>query len=67
MCLSCGCNEPSNDHGDERHITSARLLNAATAAGISPKRAAKNIRAALKAEKVAKPTAARFRVTTLED
>ena len=44
MCLSCGCGEPDNDHGDERHITAARLAAAANAAGISPKKSARNVR-----------------------
>jgi hypothetical protein len=54
MCLSCGCGEPDADHGDERHITRARLregltdekvLAAAEAAEISPEEVRQNIEA----------------------
>lgn len=54
MCLSCGCGEPDADHGDERHITSAKLaqgltnemiLAAAEAAEISPEEVRQNIEA----------------------
>ena len=31
MCLSCGCNEPDNDHGDKRNITMSSLEAAAKA------------------------------------
>jgi hypothetical protein len=31
MCLSCGCNEPDDDHGDERNITTKSLEAAAKA------------------------------------
>ena len=47
MCLSCGCGEPSADHGDPRHITMEVLQNAAEAAAISPEEAAENITATL--------------------
>lgn len=43
MCTSCGCNEPSNPHGDGRNITIEDLQAAADAAGISLVRAAANI------------------------
>jgi hypothetical protein len=43
MCLSCGCAEPNNDHGDPRNITQQDLSAAAEAAGISPSEAADNI------------------------
>jgi hypothetical protein len=31
MCLSCGCNEPDDDHGDKRNITMQSLEDAAKA------------------------------------
>jgi hypothetical protein len=31
MCLSCGCNEPNDDHGDKRNITMKSLEDAAKA------------------------------------
>jgi hypothetical protein len=43
MCLSCGCGEPNERHGDERHITQDDLAAAARAAEISPRQAAQNI------------------------
>lgn len=43
MCASCGCGEPSNDHGDARNITMTELNSAAQAAGVSTKEAAANI------------------------
>ena len=45
MCMSCGCGEPDNDHGDQRNITQNDLNNAAQAAGITPNQAAENIMA----------------------
>lgn len=47
MCLSCGCGEPNNDHGDPRHITQEDLAKAAEAAGITPEKAAENIGAGI--------------------
>jgi hypothetical protein len=43
MCLSCGCGEPNERHGDDRHITQDDIDQAATAANISPQEAARNI------------------------
>jgi hypothetical protein len=43
MCLSCGCGEPNDDHGDRRHITQDQLEQAAQAAQISPQAAAQNM------------------------
>lgn len=43
MCLSCGCGEPDDNHGDPRHITLAMLKEAAEAAEITQDEAAHNI------------------------
>ena len=43
MCLSCGCGEPDDNHGDPRHITLAMLQEAAAAAEITTDDAAHNI------------------------
>jgi hypothetical protein len=43
MCLSCGCGEPNERHGDDRHITQDDLNAAAQASEISPQQAAQNI------------------------
>lgn len=44
MCLSCGCGEPNNDHGNPDHITRDKLQKAAQAANISVQQAAENIK-----------------------
>jgi hypothetical protein len=43
MCMSCGCKQPNEDHGDDRNITMDALQQAADAAGISVDEAASNI------------------------
>jgi hypothetical protein len=43
MCVSCGCGEPNDDHGDPRHITYDQLKEAAKAGMVTPKEAAVNI------------------------
>lgn len=43
MCLSCGCGEPDEDHGDRRHITRAMLQEAAKAGEVNVDQAAHNI------------------------
>lgn len=43
MCLSCGCGEPHDNHGDRRHITYENVKKAADAAKIPVKEVVKNI------------------------
>lgn len=43
MCLTCGCGEPHDDHGDPRHITYEDFQKAAEAAEISVDEALKNL------------------------
>jgi hypothetical protein len=43
MCMSCGCGNIHDDHGDPNHITVERLQQAADAAGIDVQDAARNI------------------------
>ncbi|HZS78440.1 MAG TPA: hypothetical protein VFA41_17645 [Ktedonobacteraceae bacterium] len=43
MCLSCGCGEPDNDHGDSRNITLKDIDAAAEAAGTTRDRVLQNI------------------------
>lgn len=43
MCMTCGCGEPMNGHGDDANITYDQLQAAANAAGIDPEKAADNI------------------------
>jgi hypothetical protein len=50
MCLSCGCGEPDDNHGDDRHITLEMLEAASAAAEITKEEAANNIVAALRTD-----------------
>ena len=43
MCLDCGCGEPNERHGDERHIIMDDVRAAAEASEISVDEAARNI------------------------
>jgi hypothetical protein len=43
MCMSCGCGEPHDDHGDTRNITYADLKKAADASKIPVKETVQNI------------------------
>jgi hypothetical protein len=43
MWLDCGCGEPNERHGDERHITMDDVQAAAKASEISVDDAARNI------------------------
>jgi hypothetical protein len=43
MCLSCGCGEPNEKHGDDRNITMEDMQKAAQASNIPPMKAAQNI------------------------
>ena len=43
MCMSCGCGEPNEDHGNPDNITLDDLRRAAKAARIDPEQAADNI------------------------
>ena len=43
MCISCGCGDPNNDHGDQRNITMEDLNQAAQAVGTTRDRVLQNI------------------------
>jgi hypothetical protein len=43
MCLDCGCGEPNERHGDDRHITMDDVRAAAEASEISVEEAARNM------------------------
>ena len=43
MCMSCGCGEPNEDHGNPDNITLDDLRRAAKAAKIETEEAADNI------------------------
>ena len=43
MCLSCGCGQPNDDHGDSRNITLNDIDQAAKAAGTTRDKVLQNI------------------------
>ena len=43
MCLSCGCKQPNEAHGDNRNITAQDIQAAAEAAGGSAEEVVRNI------------------------
>ena len=43
MCMSCGCGQPNESHGNDANITYDQLQAAAQAAGIDAESAADNI------------------------
>ncbi len=43
MCVSCGCGQVNDDHGDDRNITMKDMRSAAQAANIDVQTAARNI------------------------
>jgi hypothetical protein len=43
MCLTCGCGQPNDDHGDPRNIRMDQLKDAAEAAEIDVDEAANNL------------------------
>lgn len=47
MCLTCGCGELNDNHGDPAHITYDDLKKAADAAQITVDEAAKNLQETL--------------------
>jgi len=50
MCMSCGCGEPHERHGDKRNIVYADLKAAGAASKISVKEAVQNIHKTLRAK-----------------
>lgn len=44
MCISCGCGEPEDKHGDDRNITLSEIQAAAKAAEIKPEEVVENIK-----------------------
>jgi hypothetical protein len=48
MCMSCGCGEMHNNHGDPRHLTFEDLKQAADAADLSPEQVAQNIQTSVR-------------------
>ncbi len=43
MCLSCGCGDPNDDHGDSRNLTLNDIDQAAVAAGTTRDKVLQNI------------------------
>jgi hypothetical protein len=48
MCLSCGCGQPNENHGNNHQITMADLEKAARASNITTEEAAENIQKGMK-------------------
>jgi hypothetical protein len=55
MCMSCGCGEPHETHGDKRNIVYADLKKAADASNITVKEAVKNIGTTLRTKNPRSP------------
>jgi len=47
MCMTCGCRDYDNDHGDPKNITYRRLVDAAEAGGVTVEEAVEHLRAAV--------------------
>lgn len=47
MCVTCGCGNLDDKHGDDRNLTLSEFEAAATAAGIDMAQLATNVRAGL--------------------
>jgi len=45
MCISCGCGEVYDDHGDARHLTLKDIEQAADAADLTVEQVVQNIQA----------------------
>ncbi len=43
MCISCGCDEPEDNHGNAKHMTLKQFREAATAAEVEMPQLLKNI------------------------
>jgi hypothetical protein len=57
MCLDCGCGEPNERHGDERHIIMDDVRAAAEASEISVEEAARNISEGLQQARLSQSSA----------
>jgi hypothetical protein len=44
MCMTCGCREWDNDHGNPKNITLHRFLDAAEAGGVTVEEALEHLR-----------------------
>ncbi len=57
MCLDCGCGEPNERHGDERHALMDDVRAAAEASEISVEEAARNISEGLQQARLSQSSA----------
>lgn len=48
MCMTCGCREAENDHGNPKNITYHRLVDAAEAGGVTVEEAVEHLRQGLR-------------------
>jgi hypothetical protein len=55
MCLTCGCDDPHDNHGNPNYLTVQDLVQSASVDGLDLKTAAKRMRKALKQDRKAHP------------
>lgn len=55
MCLTCGCGDAHDAHGNPGHLTIDHVIQSAKQDGITVKKAAKRIAKSLKADRKAHP------------
>jgi hypothetical protein len=48
MCMTCGCRDWENDHGDTKNITYRRLVDAAEAGGVTIEEAVNHLTSGLR-------------------
>jgi hypothetical protein len=48
MCMTCGCRDWENDHGDAKNLTYRRLADAAEAGGVTIEEAVEHITSGLR-------------------
>jgi hypothetical protein len=48
VCVSCGCGEIHDNHGNSRHLTREGILRAADAAGLSVEQVVQNIQTSMR-------------------
>ena len=62
MCMTCGCRDWDNDHGDLKNSTYHRLVDAAEAGGVTVEEAVQHLREGIEAR--ARSERERQRATT---
>ena len=52
MCMTCGCKDLDNDHGDAKNLTLRRLIDAAEAGGVTLEEAVDNVAQGVRSAKM---------------